>query len=291
MKKLNVIFKFNNKFSGCENNIKEIIEKSFHKNNENNILTNEKVKIENELSNNKIKFNLSKLSNSEAIKLKIEILEEKADLMEKTFIERQLNHIIIVNNKLYKKNILLKTKNNIIINSKVIFLDNANINIESLFKDCNKIKSISGIFKINPINIKSIKQMFCGCSSLESLSGLKFFDTYNVEDMSNLFCDCKKLKYLPDISKFNTNKLKKFYSMFKNCESLEYIPDISKWNTINIKNMDSMFKNCELLEYIPDISKWNTINIKSMDSLFYKCKSLKSLPHFYMECFKCGKYE
>ena len=283
-----MIFKF-------DDNIKDkyllIIKASFGK----NIwyIPEEEIKIND--SNIKVSINKKKMFGS--LKLTYEIdsnmVNKKALVGEKFTLNNFTKYKTIYNNKEYKYlNELIKFAKNDIIEIKFTLLS-PDINVSSIFENCNSLKYINGKLILNYNHIHSLSKMFSGCNILRTLSNLsiynfndlnkKFYDyesldsnfdisnldTSCISDISYLFSKCYFLKTLPDMSKWNIENVNDISHIFEECLLLKSIPDISKWNISNVKNMSHLFYSCLTLEYLPDISKWNTENVTDMSYLFY----------------------
>ena len=128
-----------------------------------------------------------------------------------------------------------------------------------MFDEISTITSESSFDGYDSYNIRSMKNMFYNCNTLKNLPDISKLNTKYVENMSNMFYNCCSLKKLPDISKWNTENLKNANSMFENCSSLSIssFPRISSWNTKKILYMNRMFKNCKLLKNLPNFLNWN----------------------------------
>ena len=188
--------------------------------------------------------------------------------------------IILKFNNIYIKNYSYMFNNcEKIINIDLSFFDHKNVTDTSwMFHNCNSLKSLPDISKLNTKNVSNMNNMFSSCSSLKSLPDISKWDTKNVIDMGWMFDNCSFLESLPDLSKWNTKNVRNMDYMFSSCNSLQSLPDISEWNTKNVTKMILMFSNCNSLQSLPDISKWNTKNVTDMGWMFDNCNSLQSLP-------------
>ena len=136
--------------------------------------------------------------------------------------EIQLIYNINEENREYKKNIKIFghkfVKNNKNICKMIIDTKEYEIteyyNIKNYNNNILEIK-LKGINKITNMN-----SMFKGCSSLSSLTDISKLNTNNVNDMNNMFYGCKSLLSLPDISKWNTINAINMSGMFSGCKSL-----------------------------------------------------------------------
>ena len=148
-------------------------------------------------------------------------------------------------------------------------------NLAGLFNNCNKLKEIKGINKINTSNITNMRIMFQCCNELEYLD-LSSFDTSNVNDMSWMFNECKKLKEIKGINNFKTSNVINMNTMFQCCNKLEYL-DLSSFDTSNVNDMSWMFNECKELKEIKGINNFKTSNVRYMNAMFQKCTQLKYL--------------
>ena len=153
-----------------------------------------------------------------------------------------------------------------------------NTSMNSIFFQCENLKSLKDISKWDTKNITNMSCVFEGCRYLEFLPDISKWNTDNVTDMSYMFKGCEYLESLPDISKWNTKNVTNMEDMFQNCKALKYLPDISKWDTRNVNNMNRVFEECQNLKNLPDISKWDVRNVTDMRNMFYDCNSLKNFP-------------
>ena len=172
-------------------------------------------------------------------------------------------------------------------------------NLESMFANCIKLKTITNAGRLNMSNVTSIHAMFFDCRALESVD-VSGWDISSVTDMSNMFFRCTSLQTL-SVAGWNTEKVTNMVGMFSDCSNLESLNvtnwvmssvadmqsafanckalktlDVSKWNVQNVEHLNSLFANCESLEVI-DVSKWQVKKATWINSMFYKCASVKTL--------------
>ncbi|MBR1787604.1 MAG: BspA family leucine-rich repeat surface protein [Bacteroidaceae bacterium] len=168
-----------------------------------------------------------------------------------------------------------------------------------MFKNCSKLRTVTGIQYLNTDKMYCLYGMFYGCSSLTTLDVSKF-NTSSAGQMTYMFNGCSNLKNL-DVSNWNTSNATQMNSMFYGCSSLTTLAtgnwntgkvttmsgmfqgcsnlatlDVSKWDTGKVTSMSYMFYNCSKLNN-PDVSKWNTINVTTMYGMFQGCSSLTEL--------------
>ena len=170
-----------------------------------------------------------------------------------------------INYKLIKKNNKDIETNNLLENIyyNLLYLDNyCDINnniitdLSCMFYGCSLLKSISGLSKLNIINVQNMSHIFDKCSNLENISNITYWKTNNVIDMNCMFANCSSLVSLPDISNWNTSNTRDMNGLFFNCSSLKKLSDISKWKIDNVNNLSGLFCNCSSLKSLPDISKF-----------------------------------
>ena len=118
----------------------------------------------------------------------------------------------------------------------------------NLFRECDKLETISGLENLNTSNNKSFSYTFSGCTVLESLD-LSHFDTSELTNTKGMFAACKALSSL-DLSTFDTSKVKDMMYMFYNCSALKIIIVGDNWSTASIGSESfsvDMFTNCDAL--------------------------------------------
>lgn len=161
-------------------------------------------------------------------------------------------------------------------------------NATDLFKNCEKLVSISGL-KLHQTDLIRATNMFRGCKSLVDMPALDFsriqiaesmfedcinlkniyqsIDLTNCSSMSNMFKNCKKLTSI----QFINNNCDYAIAAFMGCESLAAFPNL---NYSNIISMTSTFQGCTSLPSSFNISLNNATNI---NSCFQDCTQLTSV--------------
>ena len=218
----------------------------------------------------------------------------------------ETDHVILENIRLFGKNKLNKTGDNLLddlINlllekepskrltwdeyfNHPFFIMNELAIVYKVFPKETKIRILGKEFVENNSNKCKIiykeqqydLQEFFEIKNDEEKIELKITGINDITDMSNMFSECKSLESMGNILKWNTNNVSNMSCMFFNCKLLTSLPDISKLKTRNVTNMSYMFFNCKNVEKLPDISKWDTDNVTDMSYMFYNCESLESLP-------------
>ena len=173
-------------------------------------------------------------------------------------------------------------------------------NTEQMFYNMTNLEKITGLDKINTLNIRSMEQMFYNCKKLD-FSNLFKMDIKNVTSTKKMFYNCAKLTSI-DLSNQNASKLIDMENMFENsgiknvnmrnftapklvsmsnmfleCSNLTSL-DISSLNAPNLRKIDDIFKNSSL--YYIDMSNWSNINIGekiNLDYIFKDCTSLNTV--------------
>jgi surface protein len=100
----------------------------------------------------------------------------------------------------------------------------------------------------------------------------------DLKDISFMFSDCSSLISISNSISWKTENVLSIRGMFAGCTELKALPDLSLIDTSKVKNMRGIFAGCESLTSLPDISKWNTDNVTDMQYMFHNCSSLKTLP-------------
>ena len=144
----------------------------------------------------------------------------------------------------------------------------------TFFKNCSKLRTITGINDIDTSSVTTLYQMFDNCSSLETLD-LSKWDVSNVTNMSGTFSACSSLTAL-NLKGWNP-KLTTATSIFRDCSSLTSIVGLNTFDVSGSTSFASMFNGCSSLETIPGLSSWNTVALKTLTSTFANCTSLLSL--------------
>ena len=100
----------------------------------------------------------------------------------------------------------------------------------------------------------------------------------DLKDISFMFSDCSSLISISNSISWKTENVLSIRGMFAGCTALKTLPDLSLIDTSKVKNMRGIFAGCESLTSLPDISKWITDNVTDMQYMFHNCSSLKTLP-------------
>ena len=175
--------------------------------------------------------------------------------------------------------------------------------MSSMFKDCEKLETITGIsnwdvkavtstsrmfyncsgltnkFDLSSFettsNLKNTKEMFSGCGNVTEID-LSKLDTSGVTDMSYMFDGCSKLKSIVGTSNWSGAAVTTTARMFHQCNELTAL-DLSYFITnTSLTNVEYMFNGCNNLSTL-NISGLNTSNVTSFNRLFYECYALSSL--------------
>ena len=140
-------------------------------------------------------------------------------------------------------------------------------NMESMFNNCQNIKTIP---QIDTSNVTNMKAIFYNCSSLQTIPSL---DTSNVTNMQEMFCDCSNLQTIPSL---DTSKVTQMFNMFASCRSLVSIPALNA-QSLNMPSYYGVFGYLELPK-ITDfggflnlkLSLTNDTNLQKLPNLTYE---------------------
>ena len=145
--------------------------------------------------------------------------------------------------------------------------------IESMFNDCQNIKTIP---QIDTSNVTNMINMFNGCSNLQTIPLL---NTSNVTNMQEMFSSCVNLQTIPSL---DTSKVTNMYDMFDNCRNLTSIPALNAqslnmpsyygvfsgfWELSNLTDFGGFLNlKCSLtndgnLQKLPNLTKESCINV------------------------------
>lgn len=134
--------------------------------------------------------------------------------------------------------------------------------MESMFQNCNKIKTIP---VLSTEKITNMKNMFLNCYEFNEIPQL---DTRKVTTMEGMFKNCKKIK---EIKNMSTEIVTNMADMFNGCESLTEVP---QYNMSKVTNISGMFGNCIALTTVPAL---NLSKVLSLKDLFNGCVKLNSV--------------
>ena len=134
-------------------------------------------------------------------------------------------------------------------NDNSFYKDNPFIDISEITKkevsiknsDNSELSELDDSLVFSNNNYTILKGMFFECESLKIIPDLSKLNTKNIVDVSEMFFRCKSLSSLPDISKWRTDNIIYMYGMFNGCRHLISLPDISKWNINNVMDISSIF--------------------------------------------------
>ena len=138
-------------------------------------------------------------------------------------------------------------------------------NMNYLFNQCYKLKTIKGINRLIKNKSKTIIGIFQYCKNLEYLD-ISEWDISNISNMDFIFAACSKLKEIKGLNKLKTNKVVSMQGIFYQCYELEYL-DLSNWDTTNVTNMNYMFYECNKLKYLNLLNF--SVNCSTKDMLIF----------------------
>ena len=159
-----------------------------------------KLKIIQRHANSEVNKSLIELSkgrnqvNDNIIKSKYFYDGNKVRIIGKVFKEKNRKKcVIIFQNKKYNlKEFIdeeIKTK---FIKIKLQLLDSF-VNLDSMFKECKSLESLTELSKLKTDKVKSMKDLFNGCSKLTDISDISNWNTKDVKYMNNFFKGCSSL--------------------------------------------------------------------------------------------------
>ena len=125
--------------------------------------------------------------------------------------------------------------------------------IQGLFADAKKLKTITGLNTWNTQYVTNMQQMFYNCMALESLN-LSSFNTANVTSMNGMFYYCQNLEEL-NLSNFNTSNVTNMSIMFYYCSKLTSL-DLSNFNVSKVTTFGGMLTGCNAMTSI-NLDNWD----------------------------------
>ena len=108
--------------------------------------------------------------------------------------------------------------------------------MESMFNDCQNIKTIP---QIDTSNVTNMKAIFFNCINLQTIPPL---NTSNVANMREMFSQCGNLQTIPSL---DTSKVTEMYNMFHQCRSLVSIPALNA-QSLNMPSYYGIFGYSDL---------------------------------------------
>ena len=120
--------------------------------------------------------------------------------------------------------------------------------INSMFRDCKKLKTVIGLENILDTNVTGINHLFCNCNNLTDFSFLDNCDFSSIKNMQSTFYGHKGITSL----------------------------DLSNWKNVNsVTNMSYFCSDTNISSL--DISSFNLYNINNMNYIFDKVRNLTDL--------------
>lgn len=143
-----------------------------------------------------------------------------------------------------------------------------------LFYNFTKVKTISGVEKIDFSEATSFAHLFENCRSLTHLY-LNNVNTSSITDMSYAFAYCSSLREL-EVSDWDVSGVTTFNMTFCTPHSTTSGSkltnlDVSKWDTSSAIDMSWMFWGCDQLGTL-DVSGFDVSNVTSFNHTFAHCK-------------------
>ena len=156
--------------------------------------------------------------------------------------------------------------------------------MSSMFEDCEKLETITGISNWDVKAVTSTSRMFLNCSGLTNKFDLSSFETTSrLTDVNHMFSGCGNVTEI-DLSKLVTSGVIDMSSMFDGCTLLGSIDGTSNWSGAAVTTTKRMFYGCENLAKTEggspgtlDLSRFSTTNVTDMEGMFYNCKNISSI--------------
>ena len=160
-------------------------------------------------------------------------------------------------------------------------------NVNGLFMNCSKLKSVDLSQMKSNSAISDMRDMFNGCSSLDTviLNNAEFITRESPSadagigsvQMQRMFQGCSNLKYvdMSNITIYGRSDWTQVQGMFQGLQSLEEVR-FENTQFPNVTDFTSMFENCPNLKTV----KMNNVNVAhavTMKNMFKDCTSLDTL--------------
>lgn len=140
--------------------------------------------------------------------------------------------------------------------------------------NASMINSLKSIEFLDVSKITTMNSMFKSCCGLETITGIEDWDTSNIKNMSSCFCDCSSLKTL-NLNNWNTSNVTNMSNIFNNCIALEEI-NVSNWNVSKVEDFTGAFNKCSSLKQL-NLSKWNMIIPEDFSGVIFSDLDLSML--------------
>ena len=153
----------------------------------------------------------------------------------------------------------------------------ASKSMNSIFKGCAHLESISGLESWDVSGMTDFSYLFCQCSSLHSLD-LSMWDVRCVMDASYLLHQNSSLVHL-DVTGWDLEACTKAHGMFSECASLTEITGLETLRCPHAGYINGMFRECTSLERI-DLSGFDMPGngfLAEATMLASGCRSLRYL--------------
>ena len=182
--------------------------------------------------------------------------EDNYNIFGKKFVEKNKDNIELdingENSKLINEYKLRKGENNIKMKIKYKITD-----LQSMFYECKNLKNIDELKYLNTKYCNNFEDMFWGCSSLSNIKGLEKWNVSNGKDFAGMFYGCSSLSDIKGLENWNVSNGNNFEAMFWGCSSLSDIKGLENWNVSNGNNFGYMFCGCSSLSDFKILEKWN----------------------------------
>lgn len=153
-------------------------------------------------------------------------------------------------------------------------------NINGMFRMCNALKDLSGLYDFDVSNVKSARGLFYARDRLENLFGLEGWNTREFEDIDEFAYECGSLSDLSALRKWDVMALESACAAFMGAYKLESLADIANWRPKRLVCAANMFHGTRLTSCVA-LCKWNLPNLIIADRMFSKTKiwNLEGLEH------------
>lgn len=142
--------------------------------------------------------------------------------------------------------------------------------MSSMFANCKELTSID-ISSFDTHFTNRTDAMFQNCYKLKSITGLEKLNTSKVTNMEFMFSNCKALTEL-DLSTFNTSNVTSMICMFAGSDALTKL-DLSSFSTGNVEYMSNMFEDCSKLSSLTFGASFSMAKVEEKNKMFSDCGS------------------
>ena len=235
-----------------------------------------------------VKINEKLNENIKNMNFNYEILKSMKNLMEISFLKKDINQILkskdinekfkkimsiydIMNSKPNEITFRIKVEKNDL-NKTIYFLDNTQESDGEYNENGNYVKhNHDNLKEINENNTTLIidgktipfKKFFI--PKITGIYSIKLIFKNKLSNCAYMFYNCKNIIEI-DFSRFNMENITNMQSMFDSCSGLKSL-NLEYFETRKVTNMSFMFYNCSLLTSL-DLKSFNTNNVTNMMCMF-----------------------